>query len=178
MLDPGPELAAATAAEAAADGAHMAGTVVKARSGLCERELWDLHLLAICWGLRDAGGRPTGEHVLRISAAALRPRSTGRVEPRSARPEDPPAIEHRPLSDPEGADLEVLVDGLGQALRIAAAPSLAAAGVRVEAPADGRAETLRDHARATLGCYYHPRGRGLGRVPPRRLTARRRPGLR
>jgi choline dehydrogenase len=28
----------------------------------------------------------------------------------------------------------------------------------VEAPADGRDETLREHARASLGCYYHPVG--------------------
>jgi choline dehydrogenase len=158
LLDAGPELGARIAAEAHHGLVPMAGTFVKAASDACEPGLWDMHLAAICWGLRDDAGAATGEYVLRISASALQPRSVGRVTLRSADPADTPLIEHRPLSDPDGADLRTLADGIRQARRVAEAPSLQAMGVREQPAGPFGADDLDQHVRATLGCYYHPVG--------------------
>ena len=158
LLDPGPELGARIAAEAQHGAVPMGGTIVKAAGDQCEPGLWDMHLAAICWGLRDDAGAPTGEYVLRISASALRPRSAGRVTLRSAGPAAPPVIDHRPLSDSDGADLHTLGEGIRQARRIAEAPSLYDMGVRELAAGASTAHDLSEHVRATLGCYYHPVG--------------------
>ena len=158
MVEPGPELRRRIGAEAAAGGVHMAGTVVKAASSRCEPGLWDLHLFAIAWGVRDDGGRPTGEYVLRIATSILRPRSVGRVTISSADPAAAPAIDHRALSDPDGADLGGLAEGVGHAVRIASAPSLRRLGATVEAPTATTEAGLREHAAASLGCYFHPVG--------------------
>jgi choline dehydrogenase len=165
MIHPGPELARRIATEASHGGVHMAGTVVKATSSRCEPGLWDLHLFAIAWGVRDATGRPTGEHVLRIAASVLAPRSAGRVSISSADPDEPPDIDHRPLSDQDGADVAVLAEGVGAAVRVASAPSLRELGATVEAPTSTASEALTDHVRSSLGCYFHPVGTcAIGRV--------------
>ncbi len=158
MVDPGPELARRIAAEAAGSGVHMGGTLVKAASGLCEPGTWDMHLFAVCWGLRDENAQPTGDHVLRIATSVLRPRSAGRVSLASPDPEHAPAIEHRPLSDEGGTDLRILADGVAQAARVASAPSLRELGATVEAPTETTEDALREHVRASLGCYFHPVG--------------------
>ena len=158
MVDPGPELRRRVAAEAAAGGVHMAGTVVKAASSRCEPGLWDLHLFAVAWGVRDDASRPTGEHVFRIATSVLRPRSAGRVMISSADPDTPPVINHRPLSDSDGADLAVLAEGVGHAVRIASAPSLRELGATVEAPTVTTEHALIEHAATSLGCYFHPVG--------------------
>jgi choline dehydrogenase len=158
LLDPGPELGARISAEARAGAVPMGGTIAKTGGDVCEPGLWDMHLAAICWGLRDDAGTPTGEYVLRISTSALRPRSAGRVTLRSADPTELPLIDHRPLSDPDGTDLQTLVEGLRQARRIAQAPSLLAMGVREQPAGPFPADQLDEQVRATLGCYYHPVG--------------------
>jgi choline dehydrogenase len=158
MIEPGPELRRRVNAEIAAGGVHMAGTVVKAASSRCEPGLWDLHLFAIAWGVRDEASRPTGEYVFRIATSILRPRSTGRVALSSADPEAAPAIDHRHLSDPHGADLAALAEGVGHAARVASASSLRELGAILEAPTAADETTLREHALASLGCYYHPVG--------------------
>lgn len=158
LLDAGPALSARIAAEAQDGVVPMAGTFVKTAGGLCEPGLWDMHLAAICWGLRDDAGAATGEYVLRISTSTLQPRSVGRVTVRSADPADSPLIDHRALSDPEGADLETLAEGIRQARRVAEAPSLRSLGVREQPAGPFDADDLHEHVRATLGCYYHPVG--------------------
>jgi choline dehydrogenase-like flavoprotein len=165
MIDPGPDLRRRVDAEAAAGGVHMAGTVIKAESSLCDPGLWDIHLFAVAWAVRDEHGDPTGERVFRIATSVLRPRSVGRVTLASANPEAAPAIDHRPLSDPGGSDLAVLAEGVGLAARVASAPSLRELGVTVEAPVETTGAALRQHARASLGCYFHPVGTcAIGRV--------------
>ena len=165
MIDPGAELRRRVETEAAAGGVHMAGTVVKAASSLCEHGLWDLHLFAIAWGVRDEDGHTTGEHVFRIATGILAPRSMGRVSISSAAPDVRPVIDHRPLSDEDGADLAVLAEGVRAAVQVAAAPSLRRLGATVEAPTATTPEALADHVRASLGCYFHPVGTcAIGRV--------------
>lgn len=158
MIEPGPEVRRRVGDEAAGGGVHMAGTVVKTASSRCEPGLWDLHLFAVAWGLRDEDARFTGDYVFRIATSVLAPRSTGRVSISSADPETPPVIEHRPLSDPEGADLAVLKEGLAEAVRVASATPLRELGATVEAPTATTSEALTDHVRASLGCYFHPVG--------------------
>jgi choline dehydrogenase len=158
MLTPGPGLADAIAAEHASGGVPAAGTIVKAASPLCEPGLWDLHLMAICWGVRDDSGALTGDYLLRIAAAAMRPRSAGAVRLRSADPEALPEIDHQPLSDPRGENLRMLRDGIRYARRIAGAASLRALGVVEEAPGDLPDAALDDHVRGSLGSYCHPVG--------------------
>jgi choline dehydrogenase len=158
LLDPGPELGARIAAEAERGSVPMAGTIVKAASERCEPGLWDMHLAAICWGLRDDAGAATGEYVLRIATSVLQPRSAGRVTLRSADPLDLPLIDHRALTDPGGADLATLADGIRQARRVAEAPSLQGMGVREQPAGPFDPDDLPEHVRATLGCYYHPVG--------------------
>ena len=158
MVDPGAELRRRVDEEAAAGGVHMAGTVVKAASSRCEPGLWDLHLFAIAWGVRDEEGRATGERVFRIATSVLRPVSAGRVTLASADPTAAPVIDHRPLSDPDGADLAVLAEGVGQAVRIASASSMRELGATVEAPTATTERALTEHAEASLGCYFHPVG--------------------
>jgi choline dehydrogenase len=158
MVEPGPELRRRVAAEAAAGGVHMAGTVVKAASSRCAPGLWDLHLFAIAWGVRDEEGRATGEYVLRIATGILAPRSAGRVSLASANPEVPPGIDHRPLSDPAGADLAVLAEGVDLAVRVASASSLRELGATIEAPTATTTEALAEHVHGSLGCYFHPVG--------------------
>jgi choline dehydrogenase len=156
LLDAGPELGARIVAQHGV--VPMAGTFVKTAGDLCQPDLWDMHLAAICWGLRDDAGAATGEYVLRIATSALQPRSVGRVMLRSADPADTPLIDHHPLSDPGGADLQTLAEGIRQARRIAEAPSLHAMGVREQPAGPFGADDLHEHVRATLGCYYHPVG--------------------
>ena len=136
----------------------MAGTFVKTASSLCQPDLWDMHLAAICWGVRDEAGAATGEYLLRISTSVLQPRSVGRVMLRSADPTDTPLIDHRALSDRDGADLQTLAEGIRQARQIAEAPSLRDLGVREQPAGSFSADDLDEHVRATLGCYYHPVG--------------------
>ena len=172
MVEPGRELRRRVAAEIAAGGVNMAGTVVKAASSRCEPGLWDLHLFSVAWAIRDEAARPTGEYVFRIATSVLHPRSMGRVTISSPDPDAAPVIDHRPLSDPDGADLAVLADGVGDAARIASAPSLRGLGAILEAPTATDEPALRAHAIASLGCYYHPVGTcaigsvvdGIGRV--------------
>jgi len=69
--------------------------------------------------------RPTW-HGLAVGAAALQPRSRGRVTLASADPLAPPLLDPGYLSDPEGHDLATLVCGVKLARRILEAPALAA----------------------------------------------------
>jgi choline dehydrogenase len=158
LLDPGPKLGGRIAAEAKHGVVPMGGTIVKTAGDLCQPDLWDMHLAAICWGVRDDAGAATGEYVLRIATSVLQPRSVGRVTLRSADPADSPLIDHRALSDPDGADLQTLAEGIQQARRIAEAPSLRDMGVREQPAGPFSADDLHEHVRATFGCYYHPVG--------------------
>ncbi len=62
---------------------------------------------------------------LGIFVACLTPRSRGRLRLRSAAPDDPPALDHAYLSDPDGHDLAVLVEGAEMARGFAATGALA-----------------------------------------------------
>jgi choline dehydrogenase len=101
--------------------------------------------------------RPTW-HGLTVGAAALQPRSRGRLTLASADPLAPPLIDPAYLSDPEGHDLATLVCGVKLARRILGMPALAAFVGETLAPgvcSDAEAEAFVREQAETL---YHPVG--------------------
>jgi choline dehydrogenase len=97
-----------------------AQAIAKARSTRCE-EGFDLHL-------RPIGGFVPGfddEFRWSVIVANMTPVASGSVTVQSRDPADPPLIESGFLSDPQGRDAEVLVDGIELARQIAAAAPLA-----------------------------------------------------
>jgi choline dehydrogenase len=127
--------------------------IVKARSAKAGK-CFDLHLLPE--GGRNADNRT--EWRWSFCAASVEPRSRGRLSIASADPEAMPIIDHRHLTDPEGIDLAVLVDGVEQIRAVlAAAPMAALAGRETDPIGTSRAavaQWIRDH----VTHYWHPAG--------------------
>lgn len=124
-------------------------TLGKARSHLASGP-YDLHVIPVA----------APEHSLLagrvlIAAAALEPRSRGKVALLSADPDVPPVLDHGYLTDPEGHDLSVLVEGVERVRELAAAQPLRdLIGAEIELGGGG----LREAIRRTHGHYYHPVG--------------------
>lgn len=132
----------------------MAQVIVKARSGQCPEDTWDIHILPATDPGKDELGHPTGSYELSAAVFALKPRSRGRVRLAGPDPTTPPVIEHGFLSDP--ADLEVLVDGLALLRRLGASEAMspyAAGEVRPGLDVDPEA-----YIRETVRGYFHPVG--------------------
>jgi choline oxidase len=108
----------------------------------------------------DGLGIAPVEHALWLTPSLTRPRSMGRIELRSASPEDPPAIDPGYYSDPGGDDERTIVAGLELARRLAAQPALARwiARERLPGPALRDAGTLGDYARRNATTVDHPAG--------------------
>ena len=122
---PSAGLLEATAAHYAADPGR-AEAVIRAQSQRCPIDRWDLHIyLFVEEAEPDEPPFVSGERFPVISVVALKPESRGRVRIRSADPDALPAVEHGFLSDPDGHDLSVLVDGLRLARRLAGTKALA-----------------------------------------------------
>ncbi|HLT20687.1 MAG TPA: GMC family oxidoreductase N-terminal domain-containing protein [Thermomicrobiales bacterium] len=126
--------------------------LLKAQSSRCD-EAFDLHLYAV-------GGRGFGqaEREFVIEVSCVIPRSSGKLTLTSLDPEAPPAIDHGYLTDPDGHDLAVLLDGIGLARRIAANMRDAGLIERVLAPDESLTsdDDLRRWGQETVGIYYHP----------------------
>lgn len=123
-------------------------TLGKARSSFASGP-YDLHVIPVAAPERSLlSGRTL------IAAAALEPRSRGRLTLRSADPETPPFLDHGYLSDPEGSDLAVLLEGVELARALAAtAPLRELIGPELEVEG-----TLEQQIRCTHGHYFHPVG--------------------
>ena len=95
-----------------------------------------------------------------LTPNVAKPRSRGRVFLTSADPDVAPGYDPRYLSDPEGYDLAVLVEGVRVARRIAAAPQLAGWIVRETFPGSDvvHEDELAALVRATHHTVYHPCG--------------------
>jgi choline oxidase len=100
------------------------------------------------------------EHVFCLTPNVARPRSAGLVRLRSSDPSDPPLIDPRYFSDPEGYDERVLVEGIRIARQIAAQPALKgwvgrelAPGPAIQSDAE-----LGRYARLASNTVYHPAG--------------------
>ncbi len=128
-------------------------TIAKARSSRCARG-FDLHLFPTGGPSEGAGWRWV------FPFACMTPRSRGALRLARSDPRAAPRIDHGYLSDPEGADLQVLLDGLALTRALAAQPALAQLlgdeilpGASITARAD-----LGELLRAYCMHYSHPVG--------------------
>ncbi len=69
--------------------------------------------------------RPT-EHGLSLGVVLLQPKSAGSITLRSANPFEAPLIDPRYLTDREGEDMRLMIEGMKVALRVMRSPALAA----------------------------------------------------
>jgi choline dehydrogenase len=112
---------------------------------------YDLHLIPVSAPLHSPFGGRTF-----IAAGGMEPRSRGRLVLASADPETQPTLDHGYLSDPEGHDLAVLVEGVEIVRELAAsAPLRDLIGPEVPPRGDGSIEDL---IRRTFVHYFHPVG--------------------
>ena len=173
-----PALTAALADAASRGFVPEEQTLAKLRSSSC-REAFDLHLapVAAVSPLSLLAGR------VLLAVACMAPRSRGRLSLASQDPEQMPVIDHGYLRDPDGADLEVIVDGVRTARELARTEPLASLiGHETGALAGLEDEALREgdprHPRPLLPPGRHrahgPRGRSA--VGLRRLRAGARGG--
>jgi choline dehydrogenase len=91
-----------------------------------------------------------------LFAACLTPRSRGRLRLRSADPSAAPLLDHGFLTDPDGHDLGVLVEGVGLARAFLSAPPMAALFDGEDRP--GVAADPETAIRAGVAHYWHPVG--------------------
>jgi choline dehydrogenase len=121
-------------------------TLGKLRSTLAEGP-YDLHLFPVA-------GHPHSLLAGRVMlvAAALEPRSRGRLQVAGPDPEAAPVIDHRYLSDPDGLDAAVLAEGIAAARELAATDPLRSL-IGDELPTTRETPIERFHAH-----YFHPVG--------------------
>jgi choline dehydrogenase len=149
-----PGLSAALAEASARGFVPEEQSLAKLRSAHC-REAFDLHLAPVAAVQPDSllAGR------VLLAVACMTPRSRGRLSLASTDPERMPVIDHGYLSDPDGADLAVIADGVGKAREIAAtAPLASLIGSEIGALAGLEGAELETGIRRTHGHYYHPVG--------------------
>ncbi len=105
-------------------------------------------------------GYPTAEQAFCLTPNVMRARSEGVVRLRSPEPSDPPLIDFRYFTDPDGYDERVLTEGVKLARAIVEQPALRPLVKRELAPGP-RARTdeeISEYARRTANTVYHPAG--------------------
>jgi choline dehydrogenase len=133
-------------------------TIAKIRSRLCptgERG-FDLHLYPV-GGPDEATA--TGWHWY-FPVACMTPRSRGSVTLRSEEPTEEPSIDHRYISDPEGHDRAVLLEGVRIAREMASQPALCdLLGEETQpGPSIKGDAALLEWIEGAVEHYYHPVG--------------------
>ncbi len=120
----------------------------------------DLELVFAPVTFVDHGLEPPTDHGITIGAVALQPHSEGVLTLASADPARPPIIDPAYLSDAEGDDLRVLVEGMRRAGEIFAAPAFAryAGKPMYPSPAPVDDDEAADHVRRYAESLYHPVG--------------------
>jgi choline dehydrogenase len=118
----------------------------------------ELIMLPLLW--LDGGFTAPPEHGFTIAVVLLEPRSRGRVTLRSPDPHDKPVIDLNLFSDPNGEDMQRIVDGIRAARRITATPPLAAFndGEMLPGPAATADADIRAVVRAEGQTLWHPAG--------------------
>jgi choline dehydrogenase-like flavoprotein len=123
-----------------------------------EAEDPDLQLYCIVTSHRDHARYRSTQPGITLFSVVQRPKSYGTLRLRSADPLEAPAIDPRYFSDPEGADLQLVIDGLRLQRRIAAQSPLReviAGEFEGSAAAQSDAE-LAEFVRAQATTLYHP----------------------
>lgn len=85
----------------------------------------DVEIVGIPVLFMDEGLKPPPEHGFTLGVIVLKPKSRGSVTLRSNDPLQPPVISLNLLSDPAGADMRTMIDGMRIARRILAQAPLA-----------------------------------------------------
>jgi choline dehydrogenase-like flavoprotein len=118
----------------------------------------DVQLHFVPAQLDDHGRNRLAGHGFTVHACVLRPRSRGRLTLMSSRPDDPPRIEARYLSEP--GDLDVLLEGMGLSRAIIGAEPFAAFRGREIFPGEALSERreLEEMVRRKAETIYHPCG--------------------
>jgi choline dehydrogenase-like flavoprotein len=131
-----------------------AGGFLRSKPGLDRPDLQYGFLPAV----RDPGSFIPRRHGLTLMPIIMRPKSRGKIELVSARPEDKPILHPRFLDDPE--DVDVLVRGIQIGRQILSAPALAAhCGMELRPGAQVRSrEGLEDYLRGSVMTSFHPVG--------------------
>ena len=111
--------------------------------------IYDLHLYPVC--ASNQVGIFAGRAL--IVASAVKPRSRGRLQITGSDPSADPIIDHGYLSDPEGHDLAVLMDGVELAYELAASSPLTSLIGAPITPYRDPEVVRRHHVH-----YYHPVG--------------------
>lgn len=121
----------------------------------CERPDVQLHF---CVGIVDQHGRrPHFERGFSLHVCGLRPKSRGTVRLGSTDPRRPPVIDPGYLSHPD--DMQTLVDGIGLARQLLAAPSMARyAGKDLHGLETLEGNALQAAIRRHADTIYHPVG--------------------
>jgi choline dehydrogenase len=134
-----------------------AAAFVRSRAGLPSP---DLELIFLPVLFEEEGLKQPTEDGLSLGVVLLQPRSSGTVTLRTADPLDPPDIDPRYLSDPEGDDVRTLLHGLRLARRVLAQAPLSRFVVHeIEPGAEAQSdEALVAHIRALSQTLYHPAG--------------------
>ena len=126
-------------------------SLAKTRSSRCS-QAFDLHIAPVASPAPD----PSGHWQCKILVANMAPRSRGRLTLRDTDPQSSPVIDTGYLTDPEGEDVAVLMDGVTMCREIAARPSLAELiGKELEDTAN--VDSIEAVRRNSLH-YYHPVG--------------------
>lgn len=148
-------LTAALAAKEQSKQLYVSRMLIRAASGLCPENAWDLHILPSA-GPPLFGKLPAGEYEAGVSAFLMKPASRGRVRLRSAEHTTPPDIQPAFLSDPDGHDIAVLRSGLAIVHQLIASPAIRT--LIDPAPATFGQDLSDEQLRESLGTYWHPVG--------------------
>jgi choline dehydrogenase len=157
------------------DYAHRHGAVagtglLKLRSRHAEDGIWDGHSVPFTGWQQDERGARTDEIYVSMSSHVMKPRSRGRVRLRSRDATALPVVESGFGSDPEGHDMDVILDGLSRVRELAStnAARAAVSGELALTASLNDDEAWHRHARTALSSYYHPTSTcAIGRVVDR-----------
>lgn len=126
--------------------------LAKAISSQCE-DAFDLHMYAVS---EFSESTETWKYAIYVSSVL--PTSRGSVHITSSDPAAPPEIDHGFLSNEDGQDLAVMLDGVRQAREIMR-PAIAS-GMLLEEQTPGTdvdtADKIREFITGNVGIYYHP----------------------
>ena len=130
------------------------------RSRLAEDDRPDLQFHFVPAQLDDHGRNRLPGDGYTLHACGLRPRSRGRLALASASVGDKPLIEPGYLSDPDGFDLQVMVEGVRLSREILAQPAFAPfRGAEIFPGADVRGDAgIIEFIRRKAESIYHPVG--------------------